>query len=248
MPPATAVPTECRASWPAPVANTSGSTPRMKASEVIRIGRRPDPARLDRRLDDRQAPVPQLLGELDDQDRVLRRQPDQHDQPDLAVDVVGQAAHPLRRQRAQHRQRHAEQHDERQHQALVLRRQRQVDEQQRQPEDQRPTGCPPWFPRARCPTTRRSCRPAASRVAIRSISFSASPELTPGRRRSVQRRRAEQVEVADDLRRGRLLDRDDAVERHHLAGRATARRSASGPAGWSGTAGPPARRRGRRGC
>ena len=40
MPPATAVPTEWRASWPAPVANTSGSTPRMKASEVIRIGRK----------------------------------------------------------------------------------------------------------------------------------------------------------------------------------------------------------------
>ena len=39
MPPATAVPTECRASWPAPLANTSGMTPRMKASDVIRIGR-----------------------------------------------------------------------------------------------------------------------------------------------------------------------------------------------------------------
>jgi len=39
MPPATAVPTECRASLPAPLANTSGDTPRMNASEVIRIGR-----------------------------------------------------------------------------------------------------------------------------------------------------------------------------------------------------------------
>ena len=60
---------------------------------------------------------------------------DQHDQTDLAVDVVGQTAHPLRGQRAQHRERHAEQHDEGQHEALVLRGQRQVDEQQRQAED-----------------------------------------------------------------------------------------------------------------
>src|ERR1044071_8668516 len=38
MPPATAVPTEWRASRPAPLANTSGMTPRMNASDVIRIG------------------------------------------------------------------------------------------------------------------------------------------------------------------------------------------------------------------
>jgi hypothetical protein len=40
MPPATAVPTELRAADPAPVARASGSTPRMKANDVIRIGRR----------------------------------------------------------------------------------------------------------------------------------------------------------------------------------------------------------------
>ncbi len=39
MPPATAVPTEWRASCPAPEAKTSGSTPRMNASDVIRMGR-----------------------------------------------------------------------------------------------------------------------------------------------------------------------------------------------------------------
>src|SRR5215831_17450841 len=40
MPPNTVVPTECRPFSPAPEATTSGTTPRMKASEVIRIGRR----------------------------------------------------------------------------------------------------------------------------------------------------------------------------------------------------------------
>ena len=40
MPPMTPVPTECRAPAPAPVEIASGSTPRMNASEVIRIGRK----------------------------------------------------------------------------------------------------------------------------------------------------------------------------------------------------------------
>ena len=39
MPPATAVPTEFRAPAPAPVAYASGSTPRMNANDVMRIGR-----------------------------------------------------------------------------------------------------------------------------------------------------------------------------------------------------------------
>ena len=39
MPAKTAVPRDWRISAPAPVATTSGATPRMKASDVIRIGR-----------------------------------------------------------------------------------------------------------------------------------------------------------------------------------------------------------------
>ena len=39
MPNKTAVPSDCRISAPAPVATASGATPRMKAKEVIRIGR-----------------------------------------------------------------------------------------------------------------------------------------------------------------------------------------------------------------
>jgi hypothetical protein len=40
MPPITPVPTECRAPAPAPLEKASGATPRMKASEVMRIGRK----------------------------------------------------------------------------------------------------------------------------------------------------------------------------------------------------------------
>ena len=87
----------------------------MNASDVIRIGRsRIRAASIAASTIDMPA-LAQLLGELDDQDRVLRRQADQHDQADLAVDVVGEAARPLRAERAEHRERHAEQHDERQH-------------------------------------------------------------------------------------------------------------------------------------
>ena len=39
MPPQTAVPSDCRLPAPAPVANTSGSTPRMNAKLVMMIGR-----------------------------------------------------------------------------------------------------------------------------------------------------------------------------------------------------------------
>ena len=69
--------------------------------------------------------------------------PDQHDEPDLAVDVVGQSAQALRADRAEHGERHAEQDDERQQEALVLRRERQVDEQQAEPEDDDRPACPP---------------------------------------------------------------------------------------------------------
>ena len=39
MPAKTAVPSDCRISEPAPVATTSGATPKMNANDVIRIGR-----------------------------------------------------------------------------------------------------------------------------------------------------------------------------------------------------------------
>ena len=40
MPENTVMPIDLRALAPAPVASTSGATPRMKANEVIRIGRK----------------------------------------------------------------------------------------------------------------------------------------------------------------------------------------------------------------
>ena len=68
MPPKTVVPTEWRPAWPAPEASTSGSTPRMKANEVIRMGRRRMRAASTAASTMDSPRSPELLGELDDQD------------------------------------------------------------------------------------------------------------------------------------------------------------------------------------
>ena len=81
------MPSDWRAALPAPVAKTSGVTPKTNAIEVIRIGRNRVSAALLRGFADRHARRAQLVGELDDQDRVLARQADQHDVADLGEDV-----------------------------------------------------------------------------------------------------------------------------------------------------------------
>jgi len=50
--------------------------------------------------------IAQLIGKFDDEDAVLGRQADQHDEPDLAVDVQRLPAPPETEQRAGHGQRH----------------------------------------------------------------------------------------------------------------------------------------------
>jgi hypothetical protein len=72
----------------------------------MRIGPQAHARRLDRRLERRPALLDELLGELDDQDRVLRRQADGREQPDLEVDVVGRWP-TGRDHRAEHAERHA---------------------------------------------------------------------------------------------------------------------------------------------
>ena len=176
----------------------------------------PDARRFDRGVHDRQPLLPQLLGELDDQDRVLRREANQHHQTDLAVQVVLQTAHPLRRQRAEHGERHAQQHDERQHERFVLRRQRQVDEQNADAEDRRRLT-------AGLDLLERDARPGVAeplRQRRRGQPLHLRERL-PGararRRRPVDLGRSEQVEMADHLRRRRLAHAHDAGERHHAA-------------------------------
>src|SRR5262249_17667535 len=72
------------------------------------------------------------LGELNDQDRVLRRQTDEHDQTDLGVHVQIVAPQYEAAEGAEDRHRYCQQHRERQRPTLVERRQDQEDEYQRQ--------------------------------------------------------------------------------------------------------------------
>ena len=99
MPPNTAVPSERRISAPAPSAITSGTTPKMKANEVIRIGR--SRSRHASSVASRRGTPASwlLLGELDDQDRVLAGQADQHHEADLREDAHVHAGQ-IRRRRA----------------------------------------------------------------------------------------------------------------------------------------------------
>src|ERR1035437_663138 len=71
----------------------------------------------------------QLLSKLDNQNRVFRRESNEHDQADLAVDIVGEAAQRDQAQRAEHRHGHSQKNDEGQREALVLRREGEIHDQ-----------------------------------------------------------------------------------------------------------------------
>ena len=77
--------------------------------------------RIHRRIKHRFARVIPIGRELGDHDRVLRRQTNQHDQADLCVGVERTMRDFESDERAEHAERHREQHIERQRPRLVLR-------------------------------------------------------------------------------------------------------------------------------
>ncbi|MEI2722740.1 MAG: hypothetical protein V9H26_04115 [Verrucomicrobiota bacterium] len=81
------------------MASISGTQPRMKANEVIKIGRKRsfDPSH--RGIQNLHALFAFHLGELDDEDGVFGRQTDEHHQADLRIHVQIETAH----QHAHHR-------------------------------------------------------------------------------------------------------------------------------------------------
>ena len=93
MPPNTGVPTAWRVTAPAPSAMTRGNSPKMKAKLVIITGRnRKLAASMAARIDVLPEVAP-LHRKRNDQDAVLRRERDQHDEPDLRVDIEAQSRH-----------------------------------------------------------------------------------------------------------------------------------------------------------
>ncbi len=88
MPPKTTVP---RARWladPAPKDTRRGTTPRMKANEVITMGRNRLAGGFDRRLLDGHAAFVQVAGEFHDEDGVLACQGDHEDESDLGIEIA----------------------------------------------------------------------------------------------------------------------------------------------------------------
>ncbi len=153
MPPTSTMPIELRATAPAPVTSVSGKCPTTVATVVIR-----DRAQRARRVAaaprtaclelGRHARLLLRVGELDDEDAVLRDQSDEGHQAHLRVDVErrrpalgGLEVHARRAreleegedERAEHRQRHrAREHDERVAERVELRREHQEDEDERE--------------------------------------------------------------------------------------------------------------------
>jgi len=81
------MPIAWRISAPAPTEKASGSTPMMKAIEVIRIVRSLRPA-ASMAACSGVRPLNSARRELHDQDGILRREPHQHHEADLREDVV----------------------------------------------------------------------------------------------------------------------------------------------------------------
>ena len=94
IPPMTAVPMMRRATAPAPDASHKGALPRMKANAVIRMGRRRIRAPTKSGFCDAFATLVFRFGELHNQNRVLRSQPDQHDQGDLGIHIIFEVTQP----------------------------------------------------------------------------------------------------------------------------------------------------------
>src|SRR6266403_426409 len=83
------------------------------------------------------APAPgpraKMSGELHDKDAVFRNQPNERDQPNLAINVERRGPQEREHERARKRQRHrSSQNDERIAEALELRGQDQIDENARE--------------------------------------------------------------------------------------------------------------------
>ena len=88
MPPKTTVPMACWLAAPAPPADSNGTTPKMKAKEVMTMGRkRRRVASIAASVMDRPCGV-QVPGEFHDKDGVLAGQGDHQHQPHLGVEIV----------------------------------------------------------------------------------------------------------------------------------------------------------------
>ena len=135
MPPMTAVPITLRATAPEPEAMARGTHPRIKAKEVMRIGRRRKPGAFQGRIRNIPALLVLDLGKLHDKNGVFGRQPDEHDEADLGIEVQFHVPEQDEGKGPEHGDGRSEEHAEGERPALVLGREDQENEKQRHPED-----------------------------------------------------------------------------------------------------------------
>ena len=180
------------------------------------IGPQPHSRALDGRLGERHPLARLERGELDDQDRILRREPDQGHEPDLEEDVVLEPAQEYGKQRAEHGERHREDHRERQRPALVLRREHQEHHQHADQEHgRRAAAGHALLVRGARPGQLVALGQRLGRHLLHRCDRLARAE--PGRRAAEHLGRREHVEALDDLGPGHLAHRHERRQRDQLA-------------------------------
>ena len=127
-----------------------------------------------------------------------------------------QAAQRLCAERSQQRHWYRQQHDERQHEAFILRRERQIHDQHSQAkQDDRRSARRQFFERQPCPFVGETL--GQNFLAQILHGGDGLPGAETLARRAVNFRRAKQVVVADHLRRRSLCDAGQVLQRNHRA-------------------------------
>ena len=190
----------------------------------------------DRRVVNRPALPPLAARELDDQDRVLRGEPDQHHHPDLAEHVGRVPAQEQPEERADDRDRGGEEHAPRQRPALVEGREHEEDHHERERVGLPAAGGVALLVGERAPVVAHRRREHLARDLLERVHRLAG--AVPGRGAPADLRGAVEVEAGGELRPGRRLHREQLGERDDLpiGSRTEKSRSDSVSARYSGSA------------
>ena len=220
MPLNTAVPSDCRISAPAPDRQDQRHDAEDERERRHQDGPQPELRGMRHGVVPVLARVFPLLRELHDQDRVLAREPDQHDEADLRQDVVVEAAQPDAREREENAQRHDRDDRKRQRPAFVLERQQQEDEQNAEREDQQAGAAgEALLERELGPLEGQAVGQQARREGLHRRQRVAGADA--GRRAALDLRGRIKVVAHDAVGARRAANGEHRAERHHGARRAS---------------------------
>ena len=162
------------------------------------------------------AMVAKLVGEFDDQDAVLRHDPDQQHEADLAIDIEARSGQHQRKDGAGQPQRHRRHDDDRAQHAFELRRQHQKDDGDGEAEGQQHAGG--IVLQRRRLRQRQDARPRRQQRRGDALCFGQCVAKRQPRRQVGGDRHRRQLLLAGQLRRdGAFIERGDGCHRHDLA-------------------------------